>query len=60
MSILIYNSLPTVENVISDQNSVCYDNQQGHTVVQFVEALHYNLEGRGFDTEWCHWDFSLT
>jgi hypothetical protein len=21
----------------------------GHTVVQFIEALHYKLEGRGFD-----------
>jgi hypothetical protein len=32
----------------------------GHTVVQLVEALHYKLEGRGFDYQWCHWNVSLT
>jgi hypothetical protein len=25
-----------------------------------VEALHYKLEGHGFDSRWCHWIFSLT
>jgi hypothetical protein len=29
-------------------------------VAQLVEALCYKLEGRGFDSRWCHWDFSLT
>jgi hypothetical protein len=24
------------------------------------EALRYKLEGRGFDSRWCHWNFSLT
>jgi len=23
-------------------------------------ALCYKLEGRGFDSRWCHWNFSLT
>jgi len=32
----------------------------GHPVAQLVEALRYNLEGRGFDSQWCHWNFSLT
>ena len=32
----------------------------GHAVVQLVEALPYKLEGRGFDSWWCHWNFSLT
>ena len=32
----------------------------GHTVVQLVEALHYELAGHGFDSQWCHWNFSLT
>jgi len=27
---------------------------------QFVEALHYKSEGRGFDSRWYHWNFSLT
>jgi len=25
-----------------------------------VEALHYKPEGPGFDSRWCHWNFSLT
>jgi hypothetical protein len=25
-----------------------------HTVAQLVEALHYKLEGRRFDSQWCH------
>ena len=32
----------------------------GHAVAQFVEALRYKPEGRGFDSQWCHWNFSLT
>ena len=31
-----------------------------HAVAQLVEALRYNPEGRGFDSRWCHWNFSLT
>ena len=27
---------------------------------QLVEALRYNPEGCGFDSRWCHWNFSLT
>jgi hypothetical protein len=29
-------------------------------VAQLVEALRYKPEGRGFDSRWCHWKFSLT
>jgi hypothetical protein len=29
----------------------------GHAVAQLVEALHYKTEGRGFDSQWCHWNF---
>ena len=29
-------------------------------MAQSVEALRYMLEGRGFDSRWCHWKFSLT
>jgi hypothetical protein len=25
-----------------------------------VEALRYKPEGRGIDSQWCHWNFSLT
>ena len=29
-------------------------------MAQLVEALRYKLEGRGFDSRRCHWNFSLT
>jgi len=29
-------------------------------VAQLVEALRYKPEGRGFDSRWRHWIFSLT
>ena len=32
----------------------------GNAVGQLVEALRYKSEGRGFDSRWCHWNFSLT
>jgi hypothetical protein len=32
----------------------------GHAVAQLVWALRYKPEGRGFDSRWCHWIFSLT
>ena len=32
----------------------------GHAVAQLVEALRYKSEGRGFDSQWCDWNFSLT
>ena len=32
----------------------------GHAVAQLVEALRYKPEGRGFDSRWFNWNFSLT
>jgi len=29
----------------------------GHAVGQLVEVPHYNSEGRGVDSRWCHWNF---
>ena len=29
-------------------------------MAQLVEPLRYKPEGRGFDSRWCHWIFSLT
>ena len=37
-----------------------YLSLSGHAVAQLVEALRYKLEGRGVDSRWCHWNFSLT
>jgi hypothetical protein len=31
-----------------------------YAVAQFVEALRYKPERRGFDSRWCHWNFSVT
>jgi hypothetical protein len=33
--------------------------QQG-AVAQSVKTLRYKPEGRGFDSRWYHWNFSLT
>ena len=32
---------------------------QFEKVAQLTEALRYKPEGRGFDSQWCHWIFSL-
>jgi len=32
----------------------------GHAVAQLIEVQHYKTEGRGFDSRWSHWNFSLT
>jgi hypothetical protein len=32
----------------------------GRAATQLVEALRYKLEGHGFDSRWCHRNFSLT
>ena len=37
-----------------------YIRRMGYAVAQLVEALRYKPEGRGFDSRWCHWNFSLT
>jgi hypothetical protein len=35
-------------------------NLLGHAVAQLVEVLRYKLNGRGFDSRWCLWNFWLT
>jgi hypothetical protein len=32
----------------------------GYAMAQLVEALRYKSEGRGFDSRWSHWNFSVT
>jgi len=41
---------------------IVYDHNTsgGQVVAQLVEALCYKLEGRGLDSRWCRWNFSLT
>jgi hypothetical protein len=42
----------------SFSTGICW--YMGHTVVQLVETQRYKPKGHGFDSRWCHWDFSLT
>ena len=41
-------------------NNLYFLRRGRHTVAQLVEAQRYKSEGRGFDSRWCHWNFSLT
>jgi hypothetical protein len=38
----------------------CTKKYGGHAVAQLVEALRSKPEGSGFDSRWCHWNFTLT
>ena len=38
---------------------ICFAPGSGHAVAQLVEALRNKSEVRGFDSPWCHWNFSL-
>ena len=56
-------SLPDQEgNKLQRPNSgfIQHTSSRGTAVAQLVEALRYKSEGRGFDSRWCHWNFSLT
>jgi hypothetical protein len=35
-------------------------NFRRRAVAQLVEALRYKPERHGFDSRWCHWNFSMT
>jgi hypothetical protein len=43
--IFLFNKLLNIQKTFLNHN----------TVAQLVEALHYKLEGRGFDSQWCYW-----
>ena len=54
-------------NIISGESKVAVEINmkatlfvRGHAVAQLVEALRYKSQGRGFDSLWCHWNFSST
>jgi hypothetical protein len=42
------------------KNLQIYTYNSGYAVAQLVEALRYKLEGRGFDSQWSYWNFSVT
>ena len=39
---------------------IFFGGEGGHALAQLVEALRYQSEGRRFESQWCHWNFSLT
>ena len=41
-------------------NFTYYPYTTRHVVALLVEALRYKPKGRGFDSQWCHWNFTLT
>ena len=41
-------------------NWILYFKRARYAEAQLVEVLRYKSEGRGFDSRWCHWNFSLT
>ena len=63
VSILRQNTLPPYACYVSQGHTApppVSDWGGGYAVAQLVEALRYKPEGRGFDSRWCHWNFSLT
>jgi hypothetical protein len=42
------------------QMTIQYGEYPLHVVAQLIEALRQQPEGRGFDSLWCHWNFSFT
>ena len=49
---------PPPQSAIVKSHLSVISGQQYTTEV--VEALGYKLAGRGFDSPWCHWNFSVT
>jgi hypothetical protein len=53
-------------NTFEDPNSYIQGRKQFYTEYlgarggAVVEALRYKPEGRGIDSRWCYWNFSLT
>ena len=46
----------------SSSNSMCFKviTVVYIAVAQLVKTVRYKPEGRGFDSRWCHWNFSMT
>jgi hypothetical protein len=55
---VVFLSLRPVDNSNSMQQ-LSLLGASGSAVGQLVEALRYKPEGRVFDSQWCHWNFSM-
>ena len=45
---------------MKDKSYVRYICIRGYAVAQLFVALHYEPEGREFDSRWSHWNLSVT
>ena len=54
------SAAPADPDLLNVKISGSYSDTPGHAVTLLVEPLSYKSEGRGFDSRWCHWNFSLT
>jgi hypothetical protein len=52
-------TVKALENFYQHNKSL-KDNRGTLLVAQLVEALRCKSDGRGFDSRWCYWNFSLT
>jgi len=43
-----------------ESNSQVHRCEKGERGSLVVKALRYKPAGRGFDSRWCHWNFSVT
>jgi hypothetical protein len=46
--------------VVMEMQNVLHTVWRTLLVALLIQALRYKSEGRGFDSRWCHWKFSLT
>ena len=55
LTYLVYSYMERKCKILSDTPK----RDAGYAVAQLVEALRYKLEGRGFDSRWCHREFFI-
>jgi hypothetical protein len=49
-----------LDTTLSGNLVLLFSMSMGYAMTQSVEAPLYKPEGRGFDSRWCQWNFSLT
>jgi hypothetical protein len=54
------NTVPLVNGEDLLRQIIIYTYVTGARGGAMFEALRYKPEGRGIDSRWCHWNFSLT
>ena len=59
ISLQTCSEIANIQHVISPFNSYGYMNMVGARGGVVVKALRYKPAGRGFDSRWCHWNFSV-